>query len=203
MVEATVDSGGASPSQQRAHNSYSEFSKEREKAKSRGDFQKHRERQQIEEDLRGYLDWITQAEDMEADPTSEDGGAGGKEGGGGGSGAAPANGGGEGASGGDHHSRVISLDNAKASAVAYELVRGSMITVQQVMQGSLKAGRTKMRAAFLALLHGMTPPTTTLLNHFTTSASRAAGSTFTAPETHLHIKAATLYVVGSGNAATA
>ena len=48
----------------------SEFSKEREKAKSRGDFQKHRERQQVEEDLRGYLDWITQAEDLEAEPTS-------------------------------------------------------------------------------------------------------------------------------------
>ena len=48
-----------------------EFSKEREKAKSRGDFQKHRERQQIEEDLRGYLDWITQAEDLEEpEPTS-------------------------------------------------------------------------------------------------------------------------------------
>ena len=49
----------------------SEFSKEREKAKSRGDFQKHRERQQIEEDLRGYLDWITQAEDLEIDPTTD------------------------------------------------------------------------------------------------------------------------------------
>ena len=49
----------------------SEFSKEREKAKSRGDFQKHRERQQIEEDLRGYLDWITQAEDLEVDPTTD------------------------------------------------------------------------------------------------------------------------------------
>ena len=47
----------------------SEFSKEREKAKSRGDFQKHRERQQMEEDLRGYLDWITQAEDLDAEPT--------------------------------------------------------------------------------------------------------------------------------------
>merc|ERR1712228_735486 len=44
-----------------------EFSKEREKAKSRGNFQKHRERQQMEEDLRGYLDWITQAEDLEED----------------------------------------------------------------------------------------------------------------------------------------
>ncbi|XP_053824106.1 voltage-dependent L-type calcium channel subunit alpha-1F [Vidua chalybeata] len=39
-----------------------EFSKEREKAKARGDFQKLREKQQLEEDLRGYMDWITQAE---------------------------------------------------------------------------------------------------------------------------------------------
>lgn len=44
---------------------YREFSKEREKAKARGDFHKLREKQQIEEDLRGYLDWITQAEDIE------------------------------------------------------------------------------------------------------------------------------------------
>ena len=43
----------------------SEFSKEREKAKARGDFQKLREKQQLEEDLRGYLDWITQAEYLE------------------------------------------------------------------------------------------------------------------------------------------
>ncbi|XP_049817851.1 muscle calcium channel subunit alpha-1 isoform X2 [Aethina tumida] len=42
-----------------------EFSKEREKAKARGDFHKLREKQQLEEDLRGYLDWITQAEDIE------------------------------------------------------------------------------------------------------------------------------------------
>uniref|UniRef100_A0A8D2J0C3 Voltage-dependent L-type calcium channel subunit alpha n=1 Tax=Varanus komodoensis TaxID=61221 RepID=A0A8D2J0C3_VARKO len=44
-----------------------EFSKEREKAKARGDFQKLREKQQMEEDLKGYLDWITQAEDIEPD----------------------------------------------------------------------------------------------------------------------------------------
>ncbi|XP_008553501.1 muscle calcium channel subunit alpha-1 isoform X1 [Microplitis demolitor] len=54
-----------------------EFSKEREKAKSRGDFQKLREKQQIEDDLRGYLDWITQAEDIEPEademPPSQDG----------------------------------------------------------------------------------------------------------------------------------
>jgi len=48
----------------------SEFSKEREKAKARGDFHKLREKQQIEEDLRGYLDWITQAEDI--DPEGEE-----------------------------------------------------------------------------------------------------------------------------------
>ncbi|XP_034935064.1 muscle calcium channel subunit alpha-1 isoform X8 [Chelonus insularis] len=42
-----------------------EFSKEREKAKARGDFHKLREKQQIEDDLRGYLDWITQAEVIE------------------------------------------------------------------------------------------------------------------------------------------
>ncbi|KAM4663769.1 voltage-dependent L-type calcium channel subunit alpha-1F isoform 1-T1 [Discoglossus pictus] len=47
-----------------------EFSKEREKAKARGDFQKLREKQQMEEDLKGYLDWITQAEDIE--PERED-----------------------------------------------------------------------------------------------------------------------------------
>nr|XP_037270737.1 LOW QUALITY PROTEIN: muscle calcium channel subunit alpha-1-like [Rhipicephalus microplus] len=41
-----------------------EFSKEREKAKARGDFHKLREKQQIEEDLRGYLDWITQADSL-------------------------------------------------------------------------------------------------------------------------------------------
>ena len=47
-----------------------EFSKEREKAKARGDFRKLREKQQIEEDLRGYLEWITHAEDIE--PENED-----------------------------------------------------------------------------------------------------------------------------------
>ena len=48
-----------------------EFSKEREKAKARGDFQKLREKQQLEEDLRGYLDWITQAEDIDPDNEEE------------------------------------------------------------------------------------------------------------------------------------
>ncbi|KAH7641284.1 muscle calcium channel subunit alpha-1-like [Dermatophagoides farinae] len=54
-----------------------EFSKEREKAKARGDFHKLREKQQIEEDLRGYLDWITQAEDIDPDDKDTVGGGGG------------------------------------------------------------------------------------------------------------------------------
>uniref|UniRef100_A0A8C9S9V3 Voltage-dependent L-type calcium channel subunit alpha n=1 Tax=Scleropages formosus TaxID=113540 RepID=A0A8C9S9V3_SCLFO len=44
-----------------------EFTKEREKAKSRGEFQKLRERQQLDEDLKGYMDWITHAEIMDND----------------------------------------------------------------------------------------------------------------------------------------
>ncbi|XP_078597260.1 voltage-dependent L-type calcium channel subunit alpha-1D-like isoform X34 [Branchiostoma floridae x Branchiostoma japonicum] len=42
-----------------------EFSKEREKARSRGEFQKLREKQQMEEDLHGYLEWIYHAEDLD------------------------------------------------------------------------------------------------------------------------------------------
>ncbi|MCI4389945.1 hypothetical protein PGIGA_G00116920 [Pangasianodon gigas] len=52
-----------------------EFSKEREKAKARGDFQKLREKQQMEEDLKGYLDWITQAEDIDPDNEDEEDGS--------------------------------------------------------------------------------------------------------------------------------
>ncbi|KAM4609952.1 dihydropyridine-sensitive L-type skeletal muscle calcium channel subunit alpha-1-like [Polymixia lowei] len=44
-----------------------EFTKEREKAKSRGEFQKLRERQQLDEDLHGYIEWITHAEVLDAD----------------------------------------------------------------------------------------------------------------------------------------
>lgn len=48
-----------------------EFSKEREKAKARGDFQKLREKQQLEEDLRGYMSWITQGEVMDVEDLRE------------------------------------------------------------------------------------------------------------------------------------
>lgn len=47
--------------------STSEFTKEREKAKSRGEFQKLRETQQLDEDLKGYMEWITQAEVIDND----------------------------------------------------------------------------------------------------------------------------------------
>uniref|UniRef100_G3P2F6 Voltage-dependent L-type calcium channel subunit alpha n=1 Tax=Gasterosteus aculeatus aculeatus TaxID=481459 RepID=G3P2F6_GASAC len=44
-----------------------EFTKEREKARSRGEFQKLRERQQLDEDVHGYMEWITHAEVLDAD----------------------------------------------------------------------------------------------------------------------------------------
>ncbi|XP_018432281.1 PREDICTED: voltage-dependent L-type calcium channel subunit alpha-1S [Nanorana parkeri] len=50
-----------------------EFTKEREKAKSRGAFQMLREQQEMDEDLRGYLDWITHAEVMDSDMEPGDG----------------------------------------------------------------------------------------------------------------------------------
>lgn len=52
---------------------HSEFTKEREKAKSRGAFQMLREQQAMDEDLRGYLDWITHAEVMDPDMEPGDG----------------------------------------------------------------------------------------------------------------------------------
>ncbi|KAL3318747.1 hypothetical protein Ciccas_002588, partial [Cichlidogyrus casuarinus] len=44
-----------------------EFSKEREKAKKRGQYQKAREQMQFAEDVQGYLDWINAAEDISDD----------------------------------------------------------------------------------------------------------------------------------------
>lgn len=48
-----------------------EFTKEREKAKSRGEFQKLRETQQLDEDLKGYMEWITQAEVLDNEQESQ------------------------------------------------------------------------------------------------------------------------------------
>uniref|UniRef100_A0A670YL92 Voltage-dependent L-type calcium channel subunit alpha n=1 Tax=Pseudonaja textilis TaxID=8673 RepID=A0A670YL92_PSETE len=52
-----------------------EFTKEREKAKSRGTFQKLREKQQLEEDMKGYMDWIIHAEVMDRMRSSDEGGS--------------------------------------------------------------------------------------------------------------------------------
>ncbi|KAM6979676.1 calcium channel, voltage-dependent, L type, alpha 1S subunit, a, partial [Aplochiton taeniatus] len=43
-----------------------EFTKEREKVLSRGEFQMLRETQQLDEDVKGYMEWITQAEIMDS-----------------------------------------------------------------------------------------------------------------------------------------
>ncbi|KAI3387752.1 hypothetical protein SNEBB_002200 [Seison nebaliae] len=44
-----------------------EFTKEKEKAKKRGDFQKQREKKMIDDAVAHYLDWIRYAEDLEVD----------------------------------------------------------------------------------------------------------------------------------------
>ncbi|KAG5274596.1 hypothetical protein AALO_G00138030 [Alosa alosa] len=44
-----------------------EFTKEREKSSRSGEYQMLRERQQLDEDLKGYMEWITQAEIMDND----------------------------------------------------------------------------------------------------------------------------------------
>lgn len=46
---------------------FREFTKEREKSRSRGEYQKLRECQQMDEDLKGYIEWITQAEVIDED----------------------------------------------------------------------------------------------------------------------------------------
>ncbi|XP_076857240.1 calcium channel, voltage-dependent, L type, alpha 1S subunit, a isoform X2 [Brachyhypopomus gauderio] len=44
-----------------------EFTKEREKSSRSGEYQQLRERQQLDEDVKGYMEWITQAEVMDTD----------------------------------------------------------------------------------------------------------------------------------------
>ena len=42
-----------------------EFSKERAKATSRGVYQRNKLKAQMEEDMKGYLDWLAHAEEVE------------------------------------------------------------------------------------------------------------------------------------------
>ena len=46
-------------------NIFREFSKEREKAASRGEYQKNKLNHQMDEDMKGYMEWLTVAEDMD------------------------------------------------------------------------------------------------------------------------------------------
>ena len=98
-----------------------EFSKEREKAKSRGDFQKLREKQQIEDDLRGYLEWITHAEDL--DPEDADGDSSSISGG-------PS---------AHAYSRsrklTIEVDRTLTTPVLFSLFQSSILPIQQIMEG--------------------------------------------------------------------
>ena len=101
---------------------FREFSKEREKAKSRGDFQKLREKQQIEDDLRGYLEWITHAEDL--DPEDANGGDN-----------ASISGGASRPKNGKMRKLTIEVDRNQTTPVLYSLFESSVIPIQQIMEG--------------------------------------------------------------------
>jgi len=86
-----------------------EFSKEKEKAQSRGDFQRLRAQQQMEEDLQGYIDWITQAEEMEANEENL------------------------------ANAIKVDLGNNKKNPVMVGLLRSAMVPLQQVVEVSVAA----------------------------------------------------------------
>ena len=88
-----------------------EFSKEREKAQSRGDFQKLRQKKQMEEDLEGYMDWLTQAELLEGPNiglAKDEQGA---------------------------NSLKVEVGKAKSDPVVMGLLKSTMFPLQQVLEG--------------------------------------------------------------------
>lgn len=88
-----------------------EFSKEREKAQSRGDFQKLRQKKQMEEDLEGYMDWLTQAELLEGPNVGlakDEQGA---------------------------NSLKVDVGKAKGDPVVMGLLKSTMFPLQQVLEG--------------------------------------------------------------------
>lgn len=114
---------------------YREFSKEREKAQSRGDFQKQRRKIQMEEDLEGYLDWIIQAEDLP--PTSTDfprempGGP----------------------------SLNVNVGKAKGDPVVMGLLKSTMFPLQQVLEGKFtqNSENSKLMIACVLGMHWHNP----------------------------------------------
>merc|ERR1719412_2132259 len=90
-----------------------EFSKEREKAQSRGDFQKLRQKKQMEEDLEGYMDWLTQAELLEGPNiglAKDEQGA---------------------------NSLKVDVGKAKSDPVVMGLLKSTMFPLQQVLEAKL------------------------------------------------------------------
>jgi len=87
-----------------------EFSKEKEKAQSRGDFQRLRAQQQMEEDLQGYIDWITQAEEL-AELEAED----------------------------QQNAIKVDLSSAKQNNIVAGLLKSAMLPLQQVVDVTVTA----------------------------------------------------------------
>ena len=94
---------------------YREFSKEREKAQSRGDFQKLRQKKQMEEDLEGYMDWLTQAEDLETHELGKD----------------------------DGNSLKVDVGKHKGDPVVMGLLKSTMFPLQQVLEGNPEPSPSK------------------------------------------------------------
>ena len=109
--------------------SYREFSKEREKAQSRGDFRKLKERKQMEEDLEGYMEWLAQAEDLEPN------GFGGKDG--------------HPAGGGVANSLKVDVGKAKGDPVVMGLLKSTMFPLQQVLEGRTVADSVDLIHVYL------------------------------------------------------
>merc|ERR1719195_314288 len=91
-----------------------EFSKEKEKAQSRGDFQRLRAQQQMEEDLQGYIDWITQAEEL-AELEAED----------------------------QQNAIKVDLSSAKQNNIVAGLLKSAMLPLQQVVDVTVTAKVTE------------------------------------------------------------
>jgi len=93
-----------------------EFSKEKEKAQSRGDFQRLRAQQQMEEDLQGYIDWITQAEEL-AELENEDA----------------------------QNAIKVDLSSAKQNNIVAGLLKSAMLPLQQVVDAKVTDETRKPR----------------------------------------------------------
>jgi hypothetical protein len=96
------------------HHCAREFSKEREKAQSRGDFRKLKEKKQMEEDLEGYMEWLAQAEDLEPNGFAHKDGHHG---------------------GGVGNSLKVDVGKAKGDPVVMGLLKSTMFPLQQVLEG--------------------------------------------------------------------